>query len=184
MAKIRWNGNKVQREMRRTVVLALRKGSDLAKTLIQREIRQPARSGSGGARSPKKGAGPPMQFNRSKPGEPPKADTGRLIRSIFARVYPSRLHARVGTNVKYGVYLEEGVEGGKLIVPVRKKVLCFPVAGAWIMRPRVTQGEIKARPFIRKTINKNWRTRIWPVMAKRMRAAGYLGRGKFFRVQK
>lgn len=42
----------------------------------------------------------------SAPGEPPATDTGRLVGSIFARLF--RDYAEVGTNVKYGAYLEAG----------------------------------------------------------------------------
>lgn len=38
----------------------------------------------------------------------PKNDTGHLRDSIFARVVPGGLSAEVGTDVKYGAYLEFG----------------------------------------------------------------------------
>ena len=51
---------------------------------------------------------------RSAPGEPPKTDTGRLASSIFAELDDSGLAANVGTDVKYGEYLEFGTQDGTL----------------------------------------------------------------------
>lgn len=42
--------------------------------------------------------------NPSKPGEPPRKQTGRLLGSVAWEI--SGLAARVGTNVKYGRWLE------------------------------------------------------------------------------
>ncbi len=44
----------------------------------------------------------------SAPGEPPHRDTGRLRASISHEVDESAKTARVGTNVKYGKFLELG----------------------------------------------------------------------------
>lgn len=46
--------------------------------------------------------------HRSKPGEPPRAQTGRLRASITHWLHPKLSIARVGTNVKYGKFLELG----------------------------------------------------------------------------
>ena len=46
---------------------------------------------------------------RSAPGEPPAVQRARLIGSVTYDK-PSRLRRRVGTNVKYGLYLEYGKE--------------------------------------------------------------------------
>jgi len=47
---------------------------------------------------------------RSKPGNPPKTDTGRLVNSIFMdlRKRKDKIEAVVGTAVKYGAWLEFG----------------------------------------------------------------------------
>ena len=45
---------------------------------------------------------------RSKEGEPPRVQTGRLRRSISHELHPALPIARVGTNVKYGKWLELG----------------------------------------------------------------------------
>lgn len=44
----------------------------------------------------------------SKPGEPPHVDTGRLRQSIFWNLHADGRGVRIGTNVKYGKWLEEG----------------------------------------------------------------------------
>ncbi len=46
--------------------------------------------------------------NRSKPGEFPHKDFGRLRQSIASDFKPETLTARVGTNLAYGRYLEMG----------------------------------------------------------------------------
>ena len=47
--------------------------------------------------------------NPSKPGEPPRVQTGRLRGSIAWEVRPT-FEARVGTNVKYGLWLQTGTK--------------------------------------------------------------------------
>jgi len=42
---------------------------------------------------------------RSKPGEPPRKQHGRLRASVTYEVDPNTLEARVGTNTNYGRYL-------------------------------------------------------------------------------
>lgn len=49
---------------------------------------------------------------RSKPGEPPRKQTGRLRASVTYEADEKALTARVGTNVKYGKYLELGTKRG------------------------------------------------------------------------
>lgn len=49
---------------------------------------------------------------RSKPGEPPRKQTGRLRASVAYEVDEATLSARVGTNVVYGKYLELGTKRG------------------------------------------------------------------------
>lgn len=43
----------------------------------------------------------------SAPGESPAVDSGNLIGSI-QQIFPSTLEGRVGTNVEYAIYLEQG----------------------------------------------------------------------------
>ncbi len=46
----------------------------------------------------------------SRPGEPPRVDTGRLRDSIFARARAGGLSAEVGTDLDYGAQLEFGTQ--------------------------------------------------------------------------
>lgn len=48
--------------------------------------------------------------NVSKPGDPPNTDTGRLAQSIKFDFQKNGLVGRVGTNLKYGAWLEFGTE--------------------------------------------------------------------------
>jgi len=61
------------------------------------------------------GDGPVMQrynpnrnVNVSKPGDAPNTDTGRLVQSIRMEFTDGGATALVGTNLKYGAYLEFG----------------------------------------------------------------------------
>lgn len=44
----------------------------------------------------------------SRPGDAPNTDTGRLISSVAFDLSRARMIGRVGTNVKYGLFLELG----------------------------------------------------------------------------
>jgi len=48
--------------------------------------------------------------NVSSAGDPPNTDTGRLVQSIKFDFKDGGLIGRVGTNLKYGAYLEFGTE--------------------------------------------------------------------------
>ena len=89
---------------------------------------------------------------RSKPGEPPLFQTGRLRNSISSEMIDP-FTVRVGTNVKYARWLEFGTRGGRVITPKGKKALYDPVSRQFFGK-RVVQGAIKARPFFRPTVNR------------------------------
>lgn len=62
----------------------------------------------------------------SKPGFAPNSDTGRLVRGIDWTVDESTLTGQVGTNVKYGAWLEFGtkdMEPRPWLLPAFKKNL-------------------------------------------------------------
>lgn len=52
--------------------------------------------------------GPTRTVTASKPGSPPNTDTGRLVQSIQFEFLDNGASSVVGTNVKYGKYLEFG----------------------------------------------------------------------------
>lgn len=62
-------------------------------------------------------------IERSKPGEPPRKQTGRLRASVTREVSEKDMEARVGTNVKYGKYLELGTKRGILPRPWLRRAL-------------------------------------------------------------
>ena len=87
--------------------------------------------GKGGAKSPSaKSKRKPRRYQHSKPGEPPRAITGKLRQSIFQSTDRGRMLGSVGTTLKYGAGLEKGTAAHK-IVAVRKKALAFP---GWVQR--------------------------------------------------
>lgn len=95
----------------------------------------------------------------SMPGKPPKLITGRLRNSIFHDVNQSLLSLLVGTNLKYGLYLEFGTSGGQKIVPKTARVLRWRnrQTGAVHYARKVIRGPIAARPFLRSTFVKQVR---------------------------
>ena len=62
-------------------------------------------------------------IERSKPGEPPRKQTGRLRASVTHEVDAAALEARVGTNVEYGKHLELGTKRGILPRPWLRRAL-------------------------------------------------------------
>lgn len=60
---------------------------------------------------------------RSKPGEPPRKQTGRLRASVTYEVDEKTLTARVGTSLKYGKHLELGTRKGLAPRPWLRRAL-------------------------------------------------------------
>ena len=60
---------------------------------------------------------------RSKPGEPPRKQTGFLRGHVANEVSEEDLAARVGTNLPYGKYLELGTKRGLLPRPWLRRAL-------------------------------------------------------------
>jgi phage gpG-like protein len=60
---------------------------------------------------------------RSKPGEPPRKQTGRLRGSVTYEVDAKSMVARVGTNVLYGKALELGTKKGLAPRPWLRRAL-------------------------------------------------------------
>lgn len=78
----------------------------------------------------------------SVPGAPPAIDGGRLAGSFEAKRIGGSLE--VGTNVKYGAYLQTGTKGGTIKVK-NAKVLSN---GSAFFGKSVDHPGIKARPFL------------------------------------
>lgn len=60
---------------------------------------------------------------RSKPGEPPRKQTGRLRATVTYEVDPAALEARAGTNTAYGRALELGTKRGLAPRPWLRRAL-------------------------------------------------------------
>jgi hypothetical protein len=102
MAVKKWEGDEARRLIRAGVVRNLHAAAILIKGHAKRllSVAGTAPGPEGGARI--YGAHP------SAPGEPPRKQTGRLRASVAHEVDPTSLTARVGTNLKYGRWLELG----------------------------------------------------------------------------
>ena len=60
---------------------------------------------------------------RSRPGEPPRKQTGQLRASVTHAVDPDKLTVRIGSPLKYGMYLELGTKRGLLPRPWLRRAL-------------------------------------------------------------
>jgi len=116
---VKWHGEKFYRRAKTGTQKALKKVAQMveleAKSLMTRGGRTPSgravplREGSRTMIDPETGqrAGRIGSY-RSRPGEPPRVQTGTLRRSITHELHPTLPIARVGTNVTYGKWLELG----------------------------------------------------------------------------
>ena len=75
---------------------------------------------------------------RSKPGEPPRVQTGTLRRSITHEMDPTLPIVRIGSGVKYGLYLEMGTD---------------KMAPRPFLRPALVKSKKKIIALFRKPIN-------------------------------
>ena len=85
-------------------VRAVQKGTLLIHEIAVKSIQD----NSGG--SPSIRYNPTRVVNVSKPFDPPNTDTGRLVQSVKFDFQNAGLVGRVGTNLRYGAYLEFGTE--------------------------------------------------------------------------
>ena len=98
--KVKWYGGKVIPQIKRKTAARL----ELAAAAIQNAAKEGL-----GREQPTKGTGLNMRgLDPSKRKEYPKVVTGHLRKNVFRTIDKKSLVARVGTNVKYGRYLELG----------------------------------------------------------------------------
>jgi len=114
-----WYGKKVKWEILDWTRKRLIEAAFLYEQTIKLSMKKGGRTESGFAR-PRRGTKRTMEdplsgkkvgkinSHRSKPGEVPRVQTGRLRRSITTWFHPKLPIARVGTNVKYAKPLELG----------------------------------------------------------------------------
>ena len=154
---IRWFGRQTKAAVRKKAYDGLRRATAFAQAEIKRAISKPAMVGKGGAKSPSaKSKRKPRRYQHSKPGEPPRAITGKLRQSIFQSTDRGRMLGSVGTTLKYGAGLEKGTTAHE-IVAVRKKVLVFGLGDQWIFTKRVDHPGVKKRSYLWATIQKHKR---------------------------
>jgi hypothetical protein len=110
MSNIEYNGDRVFRQAQRVVIERLDASGRLvrnqARTLLSREGRfVPGGVLTKSGKRVQQRLAVPL---RSKPGEPPRKQTGDLRKSVQAVLSSSELKMRVGTGKLYGAYLERG----------------------------------------------------------------------------
>ena len=107
MPKITWKGDKLLKKFEKNLERGIRVASSFLRKQVVRAINVPFRSRGGETIR----HNPTRRGTPSKPGEPPRVDTGQLRRSIFMIVRKTgkgRVVGFVGTTLKYGKYLEYG----------------------------------------------------------------------------
>ncbi len=115
-----WNGAKAEEHIREAAIQYLNRASAIVLTRAKELLSIP-----GTAQSIRAGHKGETVYGaaRSKPGEPPRKQTGRLRAAVASEIDESTLTARVGTNVKYGKYLELGTKRGILPRPWLRRAL-------------------------------------------------------------
>jgi hypothetical protein len=131
-----WYGNELREHVRAHYLSRVYQAAEAVRQQVQRNISVSSRGGP------------------SQPGEYPHADTGALRNSIFAEVDARRLNFRVGTPLKYGLWLEYGTAGGRVIRPTHGTTLSWrdPRSGRIVYAKWVRQGAIRQRSFLRRTL--------------------------------
>jgi len=120
-SRLKWHGEAIKRrldgELERRLTTAAILVTSRARKLIGIE---------GAGKPSKKGGKLRYGANPSRPGDPPHKQTGRLLASVayeVSRKLLGQVSARVGTNIKYGRWLELGTR------------------------------KMKARPWLRRSLN-------------------------------
>lgn len=125
MNKLEWHGDDAKRHVRGLVIKGLYRAaivvSRRAKELLNvaGTARQRGRDDKTGRFKSRLVYG----ANPSKPGEPPRKQTGHLLQSVAYDVDEGALTARVGTNVEYGKHLELGTKKGLAPRPWLRRAL-------------------------------------------------------------
>lgn len=120
---VEWHGDEAQAHVRARAVSFLRRAA-IEVTRRAKELLSVAGTAvrSRSTRGGRKGARV-YGAARSKPGEPPRKQTGRLRASVTYEVDEASLSARVGTNVEYGKHMELGTKRGLAPRPWLRRAL-------------------------------------------------------------
>lgn len=127
MNKIEWNGDAGREYVNRRAVKFLTRAAITVKREAQSllSVQGVGKIDKSGAVVPNTGGNAPKVYNAfpSKPGEPPRKQSGELRRSVTYEVDKGELTARVGTNKPYGRYLELGTKRGLAPRPWLRRAL-------------------------------------------------------------
>ncbi len=110
MAVKKWKGAEAKARIRAGVARNLAAAAITVKNHAKRLISTPGTIPLGGQTRDSRGKFLRRKYgsNPSEPGNPPHKQTGHLRRSVAHEVDEASLTARVGTNVRYGRWLELG----------------------------------------------------------------------------
>lgn len=135
-ASLRWRGDEYEAAVTKIMSTRVLIAAEHLRNRVVRNISIPSRT-----------------MGRSKAGQFPRADTGRLRNTIFRRMGSDGLMAQVGTNLNYGLWLEYGTKA-KVIFPKKGLFLSWidPTSGKRIYARKVRRGPIKGRSFLRRTL--------------------------------
>jgi len=136
-SSVSWSGDELLKGAREEIINKLRLAVEYVRGRAVKNVSVSSRS-----------SGP------SRPGEFPHADTGRLRNSIFGDVDEKELSGTVGTNLKYGLYLEYGTRGPRTIHAKGSKALSW-VGNDGVRRfaRSVTIPPLAARSYLRRSMN-------------------------------
>jgi len=165
-----WHGNRVQKEiwadMRRRIAMSVEVIEANAKGMLKKG--GSTQSGTAQLRAgtkrvmedPETGekAGKIGSY-RSKPGEPPRTQTGHLLRSIASEMHPTLPIGRAGVtkSAPYGKHLEFGTRP-HTIAAKRVRIL---TDGTRFFGRKVKHPGIAPRPFMRPAIKRSVKTIEW-----------------------
>ncbi len=124
MADIQWNGEAVKTAIRAEMARRLQAAAVVVQNEARLLLSVPGTIPAGGGGRDKKGRSRRVYgSNPSLPGEPPRKQYGHLRRSVAREVDRLSLTARVGTNLKYGRWLELGTSRGLAARPWLRRAL-------------------------------------------------------------
>lgn len=132
---VKWSGDELLKGAREEIVNKLRLATAYVRSRAVKNVSVSSRS-----------SGP------SAPGEFPHADTGRLRNSIFEDVDEKELTGTVGTNLKYGLWLEYGTRGPRTITARGKMLSWIGRNGIRRFARTVTIPPLAARSYLRRSL--------------------------------
>lgn len=129
-----WHGPSLLDQARLQVLRQMTLGVETVRAQVLRNVSRPSRQG------------------RSKPGEYPHSDTGRLRNSIFGTVDSKTLKGTVGTNLVYGLYLEFGTKDHVIRARPGRFLSWIGADGVRRFARQVRVKGIQGRSYLRRTL--------------------------------